>query len=411
MIASGLCRNCADPLDQVFADLGMSPLANSYLSAEDLMKVERFYPLRAMVCGRCFMVQLEEFESPHEIFSDYAYFSSWSSSWLEHCALYTEMIVSRLQLSGESHVVELASNDGYLLKYFLERGIPAIGVEPAANVAEAAMAAGVPTRIDFFGTTTAAQMREETTADLIIGNNVLAHVPDLHDFVEGMRILLADDGVITMEFPHVLRLIEGMEFDTIYHEHFSYFSLAVVEDVFSKHDLSVIDVEELPTHGGSLRIYCAHAGGPRDSRSERVTALRAKEVGAGLDEIDTYRGFSLRVSEEKRKILAALLAIKERGCRIVGYGAPAKGNTLLNYCGIRTDFIDFTVDANPAKQGRFLPGTHIPILAPDAIRSARPDYVFILPWNIREEIARDLAYVQEWGGKFLARAPELREWS
>jgi SAM-dependent methyltransferase len=407
-VSSSACRFCGAPLEHVFADLGMSPLANSYLPPERANAMEPFYPLRALVCDRCFLVQLEEFETPEHIFGDYAYFSSYSTTWLEHAARYAERMVERWGLDASSHVVEIASNDGYLLQYFHERQIPVLGVEPAGNVARVAIQKGIPTLVEFFGVETARSLREESGADLLIGNNVLAHVPDLNDFVGGLKVLLKPDGVITIEFPHLMRLIDDNQWDTIYHEHFSYFSFTTVSRVFEAHGLRVFDVEELPTHGGSLRIFGAHAEAAGKEQTAAARELLERERAAGYDELATYTGYGRRVEDDKREILDFLIALKREGKRIVGYGAPAKGNTLLNYCGIRTDFLDYTCDLNPHKQEHLLPGSHIPIRSPDAIREDRPDVVLILPWNLREEIMEQLAHVREWGGRFAARAPELR---
>jgi SAM-dependent methyltransferase len=401
------CRFCGAALKHVFADLGMSPLANRYLSEDQLTLMEPFYPLRALVCDRCFLVQLEEFQTPEEIFSEYAYFSSYSSTWREHCRRYAEGVVERFGLDARSQVVEVASNDGCLLQCFREREIPVLGVEPAANVAEAAVEKGIPTVVEFFGAETARELAAKRQADLLIGNNVLAHVPDLNGFVEGLKALLSPKGVITIEFPHLLRLIEEREFDTIYHEHFSYFSLLTVTKVFSAHGLELFDVEELPTHGGSLRIFACHAGASFPA-GERLAELKQREREAGLSDLGTYVAFNGTVQEEKRAIVSFLISLKNEGKRIVGYGAPAKGNTLLNFCGIGTDFIDYTADLNPHKQGLYLPGTHIPIKAPEAIRATQPDVVFILPWNIRDEIEEQLSYIREWGGEFAVRSPELK---
>ncbi len=350
------CRFCGAPLEFVFADLGMSPLANSYLTQAQTNAMEPFYPLRAFVCSQCFLVQLEAFENPDHIFSDYAYFSSYSTSWLEHSKRYVEQMMERFDLSTTSHVVELASNDGYLLQYFREYRVPVLGIEPAANVAKVAVQAGIPTLVEFFGRETARSIVSDSAADLLIGNNVLAHVPDLNDFVGGMKILLKPGGVITMEFPHLMRLIEQNQFDTIYHEHFSYFSFLTVERVFAAHELKLFDVEELPTHGGSLRIYGAHVDDASKSQSDRATELAERERQAGYENVETYRGYARRVQEEKRSILSFLIELKREGRSIAGYGAPAKGNTLLNFCGVGTDFVDYTVDLNPHKQGHFLPG-------------------------------------------------------
>ncbi|MHB1567563.1 MAG: methyltransferase domain-containing protein [Solirubrobacteraceae bacterium] len=402
------CRFCGAPLEHVFADLGMSPLANSYLTQAQANAMEPFYPLRAFVCSRCFLVQLEEFESPEHIFSDYAYFSSYSTSWLEHSRRYVEQMIERFGYGAESKVVELASNDGYLLQYFRERAVPVLGIEPAANVAQAAEQRGVPTLVQFFGRETAQSIAGEHSADLLLGNNVLAHVPDLNDFVAGMKILLKPGGVITMEFPHLLRLIEESQFDTIYHEHFSYFSFSTARRVFEHHGLKLWDVEELPTHGGSLRIFGAHAGDEDKAETQRAVELAARERGAGLDTLDAYLEYAGRVREDKREILSFLIDLKRQGLSIAGYGAPAKGNTLLNYCGVGTDFIDYTVDMNPHKQGHLLPGSHIPIRAPEELQHTKPDVVLILPWNLREEIMEQHSYVREWGGRFAARSPSMR---
>jgi SAM-dependent methyltransferase len=401
------CRFCQTPLEHVFADLGMSPLANNYLSEEELSQAERFYPLRALVCHKCFLVQLEDYETPEAIFSDYAYFSSYSSSWLEHAKRYSEMAIERFGLDGTSHVVEIASNDGYLLKNFVERGIPVLGVEPAANVAEVAGQNGVPTLVKFFGRDTAREIVRQNAANLVVGNNVLAHVPDLNDFVGGMKIVLAPGGVITMEFPHLWHLIEDNEFDTIYHEHFSYLSWLTVSTVFEAHGLTLFDVEELPTHGGSLRIFARHTDDDSKPVGERAREMSERERGAGYDRLDTYLGYAERVKQAKWELVEFLIEQKRAGKKVVAYGAPAKGNTLLNYCGIRTDLIEFTADLSPHKQGRYLPGTHIPILAPEAIADAKPDLVLILPWNLKDEIVEQLSFVRDWGGQFVVRAPEL----
>jgi SAM-dependent methyltransferase len=401
------CRFCGAPLSAVFADLGMSPLANSYLSAEQANAMEPFYPLRALVCERCFLVQLEEYETPEQIFSDYAYFSSYSSSWLEHSRRYAEQMTERLGLNEQSHVVEIASNDGYLLQFFHERNIPVLGIEPAANVAEVAQQKGIETLVEFFGRETARSLAPTSAADLLLGNNVLAHVPDLNDFVAGMKILLKRGGVITMEFPHLMRLIEENQWDTIYHEHFSYFSFLTVSRVFEAHGLRLFDVEELSTHGGSLRIYGCHADDEAKPESAAARELRERERDAGYELLDTYLGYGRRVDADKREILGFLIGLKEQGLRIAGYGAPAKGNTLLNYCGVRRDFIDFTCDLNPHKQGHFLPGSHIPIRSPEAMREERPDVVLILAWNLKNEIIEQLSFIREWGGRFAARTPEL----
>jgi SAM-dependent methyltransferase len=402
------CRVCDQPLRHNFVDLGMSPPCESYLTAAQLNQMEPFYPLRVQVCERCLLVQLGAYVRPEEIFTEYAYFSSYSDSWLQHCARYVDMITQRLGLDGRSQAVELASNDGYLLQYFLPKGIPVLGIEPAANVAQTAIAKGVPTRIEFFGEEAARRLRSQgVTADLIIGNNVLAQVPDLRDFVKGIKILLKPDGVITLEFPHLLRLVAEQQLDTIYHEHFSYFSLLSVENCFEMLGLKVFDVEHLATHGGSLRVYGTHAEAAGKPTSDAVRALRELEEQAGMKQLDYYATFEQKARHTKHALLEFLIRAKREGKSIAGYGAPGKGNTLLNYCGIRTDFLDYTVDRNPYKQGRYLPGTHIPIFHPDRIRQTRPDYVLILPWNLKEEIMNQLSYIREWGGRFIVPIPEV----
>jgi len=400
------CRFCGATLQDEFADLGMSPLANSYLRPEQANAMEPFYPLRALVCRACFLVQLEAYESAAHIFSDYAYFSSYSTSWLEHARRYVEMAVERFDLGPRSQVVELASNDGYLLQYFRAHDVPVLGVEPAANVAEVAIEQGIPTRVEFFGARTARSLARETQADLLLGNNVLAHVPDLNDFVAGLPLLLKPEGAITMEFPHLMRLVEDNQFDTIYHEHFSYFSFLTVQRVFAAHGLRCFDVEELPTHGGSLRIYGCHEGAAHE-QTDAARELAEREAAAGYGSIELYLTYAERVRASKREILEFMIGLKREGKRIAGYGAPAKGNTLLNYCGLGRDFLDFTVDRNPHKQGLFLPGTHIPIRSPAAIDEERPDIVFILPWNLSEEIMKQLEQIRAWGGRFLVRSPEI----
>jgi SAM-dependent methyltransferase len=371
--------------------------------------MEPFYPLHVFVCDACLLVQLEEFASPADIFTDYAYLSSVSESWLAHCRAYAEAAVQRFKLTPKSLVVEVASNDGYLLRWFKDAGVRVLGIEPAKNVAAVAEKNGIPTMCRFFGEKLADELRTSgTRADLICGNNVLAHVPDLNDFVGGLETLLADHGVLTMEFPHLLRLVEGTQFDTIYHEHFSYFSFAVAVRVFAAHDLEVFDVDELTTHGGSLRVYAKRAGVHAHPTSPRVATLLAAEHAMGLDRIQTYRGFGEQVRRTKRSLLRFLIDSKERGLSTVGYGAPAKGNTLLNYCGVRTDLLDYTVDMSPLKQGRFLPGTRIPVFHPDKLKETRPDQVLILPWNIADEVTSQHAYVRGWGGKFVVPVPEAR---
>jgi 2-polyprenyl-3-methyl-5-hydroxy-6-metoxy-1,4-benzoquinol methylase len=402
------CRFCRSPLSLSFADLGMSPLSNAYLKPEQLNQMERFYPLHARVCEACFLVQLEEFESPERIFSDYAYFSSYSDSWLQHAARYAEQMTDRFGFNERSHVVEIASNDGYLLQYFVARGIRVLGIEPAANVAEAAQQKGVPTLVRFFGTALARELAAAGKgADLLLGNNVLAHVPDLNDFVAGMAVLLNPGGVITMEFPHIMRLMAENQFDTIYHEHFSYFSFLTAEKVFAAHGITLFDAEEISTHGGSLRVFGRRAADTNATITSRVSELRAKERAAGLDRAETYAAFGEQVKATKRALLRFLMDRKEEGRKVVGYGAPAKGNTLLNYCGVRTDLLDYTVDRSPHKQGLFLPGTHIPIFAPDRIAATRPDYVLILPWNLKTEIMEQMAHVRAWGAKFVVPIPSV----
>lgn len=407
--SSPSCRFCRAPLTRSFADLGMSPLANAYVKPERAHAMEPFYPLHAYVCGRCWLVQLEEFESPQQIFGDYSYFSSYSDSWLKHAERYTTAMIERFSIDKHWQVVEVASNDGYLLQYFKRQGIPVLGVEPAANVAKVAVAAGIPSVVKFFGTRTASELAAAgQKADLLIGNNVLAHVPDLNDFVKGLKIALKEHGIVTMEFPHLLRLIAENQFDTIYHEHFSYFSFLTVENVFAAHGLTLFDVEELPTHGGSLRIYGRHTEDSSRAIGERVDALRDKEIQAGLDDIKVYARFAERVKDTKRKLLTFLIDAKRDGKHVVGYGAAAKGNTLLNYCGIRADFLDYVVDVSPHKQNHLLPGTRLPILPPEQLRATRPDYVLILPWNIKDEIQEKMAHVREWGGKFVVPIPEVK---
>jgi SAM-dependent methyltransferase len=402
------CRFCGAPLEAVFTDLGMSPLANSNVTPEKVNAMEAFYPLRALVCAKCFLVQLEEFETPEQIFSeDYAYYSSYSSSWLEHSERYAEQMIERLSLDASSQVVEIASNDGYLLQFFNDREISVLGIEPAGNVADVAIAKGIETVVEFFGERVARSLAQESSADLLLGNNVLAHVPDLNDFVAGMKVLLKPDGVITMEFPHLMRLIDENQWDTIYHEHFSYFSFLTVSAVFEAHGLRLFDVEELPTHGGSLRIYGAHAEDAQKLETDAARELRERERAAGYEQLDTYLVYGQRVERDKRQIIGFMSALKEEGLSIVGYGAPAKGNTMLNYCGIRRDFIDYTVDLNPHKQGHFLPGSHIPIRSPEQIREDKPDVVLILPWNLKDEIVEQLGFIREWGGRFAVRTPEL----
>jgi SAM-dependent methyltransferase len=402
------CRFCSSPLQTSFADLGASPLANSYLERDQLAQPEVFYPLHARVCGSCFLVQLPELAAPEQIFSDYAYFSSFSDSWLEHARRYAEAMVERFGLGAEHRVLEIASNDGYLLRWFHDKGIPVLGIEPAANVAAAAEARGIPTRIRFFGEAAAIDLVEEGfTADLLVGNNVLAHVPALNDFCRGLATILAPEGILTLEVPHLQRLVEGNQFDTIYHEHFSYFSLGTAKEILGRHGLVVFDVEELPTHGGSLRLYARQAARDAPETTGAVSDVLAREAELGYRDLDLYRRFAEEVRRTKRSLLRFLLNAKEEGATVVGYGAPAKGNTLLNYCGIGTDFVEYTVDRSPHKQGRYLPGTRIPIHPPERIAETRPDYVWILPWNLTEEITHQMALIRSWGGRFVVAIPEV----
>lgn len=411
MVQSG-CRSCGATLERTFIDLGMSPMANSYLKPDQLNRMEPFYPLHVYVCEKCLLVQLKQFAAPHDIFSDYAYFSSFSDSWLAHAKAYVDMIVGRFTLGRSSNVVEIASNDGYLLQNFVSRGIPVLGVEPASNIAEVAKKKGIQTKVAFFGENTAREVAADGwAADLIIGNNVLAHVPDLNDFVKGLKVLLKPTGLITMEFPHLLQLMQQNQFDTIYHEHFSYFSFLAVEQVFARHGMTLFDVEELSTHGGSLRIYACHNDDMSKPVQARAKELKSREEATGFGRLNHYLSFGPRVEATKRKVLSFLISVKQEGKHVVGYGAPAKGNTLLNYCGVRTDLIDYTVDRSPHKQGHFLPGVHIPIYGPERVRDTRPDYLLILPWNIREEVMQQMSYIREWGGKFVVPIPEVQVYS
>ena len=403
------CRFCQAALTHTFVDLGTSPLCQRHVTPERFNHAESFFPLHAYVCDHCFLVQLPQYVAREEIFDgDYAYFSSFSSGWLAHARDYVEKMSRRFGLGSKSKVVEIASNDGYLLQYFVQRGVPCVGIEPTANTAAAAEAKGVRSIVRFFGRAAAAALRdEEGPADLLLGNNVLAHVPDINDFVGGLTILLAPGGVVTMEFPVLSKLIENNYFDTIYHEHFSYLSVTTVAQIFSRHGLTVFDVDALPTHGGSVRVYARHAGDHTKPISDSVHSVLEAEKTAGHFDLTYYDAFAERVRETKRGVLSFLVDAKRRGKRIAGYGAPGKGNTLLNYCGIRGDFIDFTVDRNPHKQGNFLPGSRIPILDPAVIAERRPDYLFILPWNLKDEIVAQMSHVREWGGKFVVPLPKL----
>jgi len=403
------CLFCGTLLRHPLVDLGMSPLCESYLAADQLNQMEPFYPLHVWVCEKCFLVQVQEYVRPAHIFNDYAYFSSYSDSWLRHMQAYAELMVKRFGLGAKSRVIEVGSNDGYLLQYFVAQRIPVLGIEPAANVARVAVERGVPTLTTMFRTEVARELAAAgTRADLLCGANVLAQVSDPNDFVGALKILLKPRGVITIEFPHLMRLMEENQFDTIYHEHFSYFSFITAERIFAAHGLTLFDVEELPTHGGSLRIYARHVEDEGKPIGARVLELRAREEIAGFTRLDRYASFGEQVKEAKRKLLDFLITAKRQGKSIAGYGAPGKGNTLLNYCGIRTDFLDYTVDRSPHKQGKFLPGTHVPIFHPDRIRETQPDYVLILPWNLRDEIMEQMAHIREWGGQFVVPIPEVK---
>ena len=404
----GTCRFCGAGLRHTFVDLGMSPPCEAILERAQLNQMEAFYPLHVFVCDQCFLVQLQDHVAPEDIFTEYAYFSSYSDSWLAHAKAYTKLMIERFKLNAQSQIVELASNDGYLLQYFVEAGIPVLGIEPAANVAKAAIAKGVPTLVKFFSAELGEELvRDGMHADLLVGNNVLAQVPDLRGFLKGMKTLLKPQGIITLEFPHLMRLIEENQFDTIYHEHFSYFSFLTVQKILAEFGLTVFDVEELRTHGGSLRIYARHE--QEDSRpvTLRTQELAEREEKAGFTRLETYFSFAEKVKETKRKILDFLIRVKREGKSVAGYGAPGKGNTLLNYCGIRSDFLDYTVDRNPYKHGKFLAGTHIPVFDTGRIRKTKPDYVLILPWNLKKEISEQLSYVREWGGKLVVPIPEV----
>jgi hypothetical protein len=399
------CRFCGAPLGLTVVDLGMSPLSESFLTADQIRQMEPFFPLHVVACERCHLVQLEAFVPPDEIFTEYAYFSAYSTAWVEHARRYVEMISERLGLGPDDLVVELASNDGYLLQHFVGTGISILGVDPAANVAQAAEQRGVPTLVAFFGRETARRLVDEgKRASLIVGNNVLAQVPEVNDFVAGVKMLLHDHGTATFEFPHVLRLFDGLQYDTIYHEHFSYFSFTTIIEILRAHDLSAYDVEELWTHGGSLRIYVQQAGGPHRT-TDAVPGLLAREESERLLTPERYARFAEGVKESKRALLDLLIRLRREGKHVVGYGAPGKGNTLLNYCGIRTDLIDYTVDRNPYKHGLYTPGTHIPIFSPEKIAETKPDYILVLPWNLIDEISEQLAYVAEWGARLIVPVP------
>jgi C-methyltransferase C-terminal domain/Putative zinc binding domain/Methyltransferase domain len=401
------CRFCGAALARSVIDLGMSPLCESFLAADELDRMEPFYPLNVRICDECLLVQLPEYVAPEAIFTEYAYFSSYSDSFVQHAADYVDQVVERLGLDEESVVVELASNDGYLLQHFVERNIPVLGVEPARNVAAAAVERGVPTRVAFFSEETANELvREGKTADLIIANNVLSQAPHLNDFVTGMKTLLSPQGTATVEFPHLMQLIEANLFDTIYHEHFTYFSLSTAERVFAAHGLTVVELDEISTHGGSLRLYLEHSERGR-APSDTVESFREREEQAGLGSFETYRAFRDRIEETKRVVLDFLISATRDGKAVAGYGAPGKANTLLNYCGIRADLLEYTVDRNPYKHGRFTPGTHIPIFPPERLAETQPDFIWILPWNLQGEIAEQLFYARGWGARFFVAVPEL----
>ena len=402
------CRFCSTPLRHKMIDLGKTPLANSYVRPDDMKKGETFYPLCAYVCENCFLVQLEEFKTSEEIFSEYFYLSSFSETWLNHAKEYTDRMTERFGLNVDSQVIEIASNDGYLLQFFVQKNIPVLGIEPAANVARIARNKGIPTETLFWGVKTAHGIRSKgIQADLLIGNNVLAHVPNINDFVGAMKLVLKPHGIVTMEFPHLMNLIEKNQFDTIYHEHFSYFSFESAERIFATHGIILFDVEELPTHGGSLRIYGKHAEDQTKDISERVFNLKRREKAGGYADLKLYQLLAEKVRAFKRDILEFLIGLKREGKSIAGYGAPAKATTLLNYCGIGMDFLDYTVDRNPYKQGCFLPGVQIPIFPPEKILETKPDYLLILPWNIKDEIIGQMSGIRTWGGQFITLIPEI----
>lgn len=405
------CRFCGRELKHTFADLGFSPLSNEYLTAEDLNRGQMTYPLKVQVCEHCFLVQAALYQRPEQIFGEYQYFSSYAESWLRHCKSYVDMIVPRLGLSKTSRVLEIACNDGYLLQYFLPYGIPVMGVEPAENVAETARAKGIEVECCFFGTDTAREIAGKNGLyDLVIGNNVLAHVPDINGFVEGLSLVLSPEGTITMEFPHLMRLMEQSQFDTIYHEHFHYLSLTTVQTVFQAHELEIYDVEELVTHGGSLRIYATHKRYASEQIRPTVVELLSRETAFGLKDIRTYEGFAAQMWKIKLDALRLFTELKQQGKHIAAFGAAAKGNTFLNYCGVKSDLIDFVVDSNPHKQGLYLPASLIPIVGPEVLREKKPDYLLILPWNLTEEITHTAEFVRDWGCRFITCVPELQVW-
>ncbi len=401
------CRLCAAPLRETFVDLGMSPPCEDFLTADRLDRPETFYPLHPRVCGQCLLVQLPSLVDSADIFEEYAYFSSFSDSWVAHAERFVDAAIDRFALGADSLVVEVASNDGYLLQHVVARGIRALGVEPARNIAAVANGKGVPTESVFLGEATARELAAaHGLADLVVANNVYAHVPDLVDFTRGLRALVRDDGAVSIEVQHLLRLVERNQYDTIYHEHFQYYTVLTLQRALASGDLTLVDVEELPTHGGSVRVTARPAGsaGPV---GERVTAVLAEEAAAGLHTLEGHAGFATRVDRVRHDLLRLLLSAQSEGATVVGYGAPGKGNTLLNHCGVRTDLLRFTVDRNPYKHGRFLPGTHIPVLAPEALDAARPDYILVLPWNLRDEIAAQLAYTSAWGARLVFPIPTL----
>jgi SAM-dependent methyltransferase len=407
-VRTGTCRACGTLLEHTFVDLGLSPLANSYVPAERMRSGEMFFPLHAYVCKTCFLVQLEEFESPERIFSDYAYFSSYSASWLRHAETYANAMSKRFALSNASKVVEIASNDGYLLQYFVRQGVPVLGIEPAANVAKVAVENGVATEVAFFGEEAAKRMLAAGhAADLVAANNVLAHVPDILDFVAGFRVLLKPEGAATLEFPHLLRMIERLQFDTIYHEHFSYLSLGAVDYVLRKNGLRAFDIEELSTHGGSLRVFICHEASAQQTQPA-VARVLAEEKAAGLASLEGYKGFAKKAIDIKCGALEFLIEARREGKKVVGYGAAAKGNTFLNYCGIGPEFVTAVADRSPHKQNTLLPGSRIPVVSPEQLLAGKPDYVLILPWNLKDEIASELAELRSWGGKFVTAIPELK---
>ena len=403
----GNCLFCEHPLTNTFTDLGTSPLCEEFVKAENRNRSQKIYPLHVYVCDKCFLVQVQEYVTPEEIYEDYFYFSSYSDSWLKHASDYVEKMVDEYGINRESFVVEIASNDGYLLQYFQEKEIPVLGVEPSENVAKVSIEKGIPTEKVFFGYDTAGELKSKYgAADLILGNNVLAHVPKINDFVSGLKKMLSEKGIMTFEFPHLMQLVENNQFDTIYHEHFSYFSLFIVKKIFAKHGLKLFHVEELKSHGGSIRIFICHEENRDIIVHDSLTNLLNTEEKKGYGDLELYTSFDEQVKETKREILKLLIGLKEKGKTVVGYGAPGKGNTLLNYCGIRKDFLDYTVDRNPVKHGMYLPGSLIPVHSPEKIRETEPDYVFILPWNLKKEIMDQMSFIKDWGGKFIIPIPQ-----